>query len=223
MQPWPCRQLVPVARRVCQAGRTTGTDRSGSFRDLYSWQDSEGRPAPVTCAVFPSVRRRPPPLRPDAPKAAPSAPSGRCRGSSPAPPSAQDSRSLCPVVASTWSGTSSWRSPTLSVPVGSNMRIAAPDGAYGLCSAPRGTVKTAPWGSRTVRSPRAFSGFGVPTPQTGLRGSLPRARRGFRTPGRRSGGRRPRAACRSLPGRRGAVAAVPGPPAGRFRRAGPWR
>ncbi|QHC20193.1 hypothetical protein GR130_00775 [Streptomyces sp. GS7] len=63
--------------------------------------------------------------------------------------------SACPAVASTWSGISSCRSPTVIVPVGSKTRIEAPDGECGLCSVPRGTVKTEPRGSRTVRSPAA--------------------------------------------------------------------
>ena len=43
----------------------------------------------------------------------------------------------CPVAASTWPGTGSCRSPTVGVPVGSNIRIAAPAAENGLCSIPR--------------------------------------------------------------------------------------
>jgi hypothetical protein len=48
------------------------------------------------------------------------------------------------VVASMRKGTASWRSSTLRVPVGSNIKIDAPAGEDGFFSTPRGTTNTAP-------------------------------------------------------------------------------
>jgi hypothetical protein len=57
-----------------------------------------------------------------------------------------------PVVLSTWAGMSpSWRSPVVSVPDGSNIKM-APPGDDGLCSMPLGTTKMSPALSLAVRS-----------------------------------------------------------------------
>lgn len=45
------------------------------------------------------------------------------------PPGTDSQPSVCPVVTSTWSGTSSWRSPTVEVPVGSSRRMSVGTGA----------------------------------------------------------------------------------------------
>ena len=66
--------------------------------------------------------------------------------------SARAQPSSRPVVLSTWPGISpSWRSPVVTVPVGSNIKI-APPGDDGLCSVPFGTTKMSPARSETVRS-----------------------------------------------------------------------